>query len=429
MPEPAANPYERDGRIPLRTQLAVYAAGIFSFTSQHIIGVIVPLLVLTLDASPLVVGIVIASRHLLPIFLSIPGGVMMDRLGPRKVMLYASALCVVTPFLYPVLQWAVLLTLLQMISGYTINIGWVGSQTMIGQMSRTNPAYAGWFTFSLRAGILLGPALGGLGWDLYGAWGGFAVLALWGVGFLTATLFLPEKERAEGEPEATLGLSDLKPKMSDYAGAFRLMLSPAVAFVILVSTYRIAGQAIEGSFYAVYLNGIGYSGTEIGLLLSTSAAVGFAGSLAVGPLGRYFKLHWLLVTASSTAIVAISLTPTLGIYPLLMAAMMVRGFMLGVSQPLLISLTARGVEPDEQGKAVGLRNTLNRVAQISLPIIMGAVAEVVGLAESFPLVGGALVALMLWTSYRAWRKGAFDKMEAAAGKSASGKSGGGASLH
>lgn len=396
--------------ISLRTQLAVYAAGIFSFTSQHIIGVIVPLFVLTLDASPLVVGIVIASRHMLPIFLSIPGGLMMDRLGPRKVMLYAAALCVVTPFFYPVLQWAVLLILLQMISGYTINIGWLGSQTMIGHMSRSNPAYAGWFSFSLRAGILSGPALGGLGWDLYGAWGGFAVLSLWGLGFLTATLFMPNKKNDESAPDEPLRLSDLRPKLSDYTSTFKLLASPAVAFVIMVSTYRIAGQGIEGSFYAVYLNSVGYSGTEIGLLLSASAAAGFAGSLAVGPLGRFFKLHWLLVGSSATAIVAIALTPSLTLYWLLMAAMLVRGFMLGVSQPLLISLNARGVGEKEQGKAVGLRNTLNRVAQVSIPIIMGAVAEVVGIADSFPLIGAALVALMLLSAYTAYRKNAFDKM-------------------
>lgn len=394
-------------KVPLGVQLAVYASGIFSFTSQHIIGVVVPLLVLTIEGSPLILGMILAVRHLLPIFLSIPGGVLMDRLGPRKVMLYAASLCVVTPFLYPVLHWAVPLMILQMISGYITNVGWVGSQTLVGQMSRSSATYAGWFTFSLRVGILAGPALGGIAWDHYGAWGGFAVLAIWGAGFLTATLLLPDDKAAKGEPDAKMTLADLKPKLSDYADAWKLMLSPAIAFVIVISTLRIAGQAIEGTFFTVYLSSVGYTGTQIGLLFSVSAAVGFVGSVAVGPLTRLFKPHWLLVAASATATLGISLIPLLGIYPLLMVAMMVRGFMLGLSQPLLISLTSRGVEPGQQGTAVGLRNTLNRIAQISLPIIMGAIAEVIGIPASFPVVGGALIVLMLASAANAYRKRAF----------------------
>jgi MFS family permease len=391
----------------LGTQLAVYASGIFSFTSQHIIGVIVPLLVLTLDSSPLVVGIVLASRHFLPIIMSIPGGVLMDRLGPRKVMLYAASLCVITPYFYPITPWALALIILQLISGYITNVGWVGSQTLIGQMSRGSTKYAGWFTFSLRGGILAGPALGGLCWDLWGPWGGFAILSLWGLGFLVATLAMPDRPGSDGPDAAPLKLADLKPKLSDYTGALGLMVMPAVAFVIVISTLRIAGQAIEGSFYAVYLSDIGYSGTEIGLLFTTSAAVGFAGSLAVEPLTRLLKGHWLLVLTSSIATVGIALTPLLNFYPLLMVAMAVRGFTLGVSQPLLISLNAQNVDRELQGTVVGLRNTLNRVAQFTLPMIMGAIGEVVGIANSFLVVGATLVIMMGVSTVNAWRKGAF----------------------
>jgi predicted MFS family arabinose efflux permease len=398
-----------DEKHSLKTQLAVYASGVFSFTSQHITGVVVPLLVLTLHVSPLVVGIILAARQVLPIFLSIPGGVLMDRLGPKKVMLYAASIAIFTPLLFPALPYAIPLILLQLVNGYITNVGWVGSQTLIGQMSRGSTKFASWFTFTLRAGILAGPALGGFCWDRFGPWGGFAVMALWGAGFLIATLNLPDTP-GEAGPDATMRLADLKPKLSDYSEAFRLLVSPAVMFVMIISTWRIASQAIEGTFYAVYLSGVGYSGTEIGLLFSVSAAVGFAGSVSVNILSRLFKQHWLLVWMSGLATVGILVTPFFGSsYVLLMAAMMLRGFCLGVSQPLLISLTSRNVEPAAQGTAVGLRNTMNRMAQVSLPILMGAVGEWIGIADSFPIMGGMLIVLMMASSFTAWRKDAFRK--------------------
>jgi MFS family permease len=399
----------RKEKVPLGVLVAVYASGIFSFTSQHIISLVVPLWVAQQDVSPFMVGLVLGSRHALPIIFAIPAGVLMDRLGPKPVMIFAGASCVLTALLYPLAPWLGAIILLQMVSGYMLNIGWMGSQTLIGQMSRDNPAYAGWFTFSLRIGILAGPFLAGLSWDFFGPWGGFGILSLWGLGFLVSSLMLPEHVAADGAPVQRFRPADLKPKLSDYTNAFRLMAVPAIAFVMLISTFRIAGQAIEGSFYSFFLSSQGYTGTLIGLLYSTSAAMGFVGSAVVGPLARFFKSHWLLLTTSLIATVGIGLTPLFGIYPLLVAAMVVRGFTLGISQPLLISLTAKGAGRGAQGTAVGLRNTLNRMAQLVLPIIMGAIAEVVGLGPSFLVMAGVLAALMLGSAIHAQRRGAFDE--------------------
>ena len=70
-----------------------------------------------------------------------------------------------------------------------------------------------------------------------------------------------------------------------------------------------------------------------------------------------------------------------------------------MSQPLLISLLAQSAG-DDQGKAVGLRTTVNRLAILGVPVIMGAIAEVLGIAASFYVVGGFLIALMVLVAYR-----------------------------
>ena len=74
----------------------------------------------------------------------------------------------------------------------------------------------------------------------------------------------------------------------------------------------------------------------------------------------------------------------------------------------LISMIARYTPTDMQGKAMGLRVTLNQMTWFAVPIVMGFVAEIFGREISFYVIGVAaitLVALMgLWAG---WRK-AFD---------------------
>jgi len=60
---------------------------------------------------------------------------------------------------------------------------------------------------------------------------------------------------------------------------------------------------------------------------------------------------------------------------------------------------------DAQGKAVGLRTTVNRLSILATPVVMGAIAEVLGIAASFYVMGGFLIALMVLVAYRS--RGAF----------------------
>ena len=62
-------------RIPLRDQLPVYAAGIFSNGASHLVTVILPLWVVMIDPSPLMIGVALGSRQILPVLFSIPRAV------------------------------------------------------------------------------------------------------------------------------------------------------------------------------------------------------------------------------------------------------------------------------------------------------------------------------------------------------------------
>ena len=381
--------------VPRRLEMAVYGAATFSNSLGYMMMVVLPLWALTLGVSPLMVGIILGARHVLVLLYSIHGGAMMDRLDVRRVMIAFAGFGVLLPLLFPVTPWIWAIIILQMIGGYCSATGWMGAQAIIGQVMRGSAVHTGRMAFVVRIGALIGPPLAGAAWDFGGPWAAFGTLSAWGLGMLLCCFALPPVQQ-EGDtgPRPRPRVADLMPRLSDYLIAFRMLVVPLVAVVMAVSVLRIAGFSIQSSFYAVYLEGRGYNGTAIGVLLAAYSLFGGGLSLAVGPLTRRFAPLWLLIFVIGGSAVAIALTPALGSYWLLLLAAAVNGGCYGLSQPLVISITSRVVGRGEQGKAVGLRTTANRLAATFLPVIMGAVVQGVGLEASFYITGGAVVALL-----------------------------------
>src|SRR5262245_64744641 len=114
--------------VPLRTQAAVYGLGLFNTSIFHISSVIVPLYVATMNPSPLMFGLVFSAGHLLPLFLSIHTGALMDRLGARQVMLVCTTVGAIVPLFYPVVSWIWAVVVLQMFFGLSESMGWLGAQ-------------------------------------------------------------------------------------------------------------------------------------------------------------------------------------------------------------------------------------------------------------------------------------------------------------
>ena len=294
---------------------------------------------------------------------------------------------------------------LQMVSGYAEGTAWIGSQTMVGTLLKGHPVYAGRMTFTARIGGILGPlAIGGV-WDGWGAWGGFGFLAVWILCGTVAAMFLPKTGNgippgAEGAAEAAVtdgaGSAEIRPRASDYAATLRLLLFPAIAMVIIITMLRQTGSGVQSSFYVVWLdNEIGLSGTLIGALLGASSAAAAIAALATGPLVRRFADHWLLVSMIGLSIVAIAVTPLLGdIYALLLIAICARGLGQGLNLPLMIIILARSVSADLHGRVTALRISFNRLGGAVVPLIMGALAEIVGIANSFYIIGAVGIVML-----------------------------------
>jgi MFS family permease len=383
-----------DPVLPVRVQAAVYATGLFSATQTSLIAVVVPLWLLHLEAGPLMTGLALGSYNLLPFLFSVHGGAVMDRLGARRVMVFFALLGAATPLIYPLLPFVLAVFALQMVGGLASTMGWVGAQTLIGQLMRGSAKHAGRFSSIGVLGNMVGPPLVGAGWDFIGPWGAYGVLFVWTVAQLGAVLALPPARAGEvTDPDGRLRARDLTPNIRSYTSAFALMALPMVTFVVLLSMVRLTGHSIQSSFYVIYLNEQGLTGTAIGLLLAAGAVAAALGALGADRLTRMMHSSWLLAVTSFISLLAIVVTPLLGFYLLYLLAQVARGATVGISTPLIISDMSNAVGPD-QGKAVGLRTMANRGTSTFTPMAMGALVAWFGLGGSFLAAGIAIGVVM-----------------------------------
>jgi len=388
-PEPSeAELQERENRATLGT-------GLFTNGVWDMLSVVVPLYAVAVGLNAAEIGLVVAARSVLPTVLSIHGGILMDQLGTRRVLMWVAAGSATLPLLYPVSGWFAVLAALQLLLGLSSSLGLAASQTWSMQASHGDTAMLARYSVFSRIGTFFGPVIAGAAWDWSGPWAAFACVALCGAGIMAAAARgMPHDahQSPHAKPPAPRVLSVLVPRWEEHRQAIALAVIPAVAFILAASFLRNAPGAIQGSLYVVYLNGIGMSGTLIGLLVALSEFFGVFGSLVAAPLERRFRGDRLLVACVAVSIVGIAVTPLIGHFlSLLIVASAVRGIGQGISQPLMYSTLSHAAPKTRHGASVGLRNAVVRLASIITPAGMGIAAEAWGIEASFYVVGAVFL--------------------------------------
>jgi MFS family permease len=372
----------------------IYVVGLFGMGYTDFYIFLIPLYGLSLGMSASEIGLLVGGRSLLAVFLSIHIGVLMDRFGTRRVTLFFVWTAIVLAPVFPLLPWFWPLLLLQLVNGGALSFAWSGAQTLIAQLAEGEAEYIGRFSFFARIGTTVAPLAAGLAWDFGGAWPAYMIGALWGVVLTVALLRAPEAKERTVPASARFRMRDMLPRFTDYASCFALMAIPAVATSMAIIFLRTATQGVQSSLYIIYLDGIGLVGTTIGLLFAAIEIFSGLGSLFAGRAMRFGDPQKTMLSGTVASIVLICVTPFLGgIYVLLLAAQIVRGWLQGVVQPMMFSVQAKAVGPYRQGAVVGLRQTLNRLAAIIIPPVMGMIADGWGTTASFGVLGICLMLL------------------------------------
>lgn len=377
-----------------REIVASLGAGLFTNGVWDMLSIVVPLYAVAVGLNAAEIGLVVAARSVLPAALSIHGGILMDELGTRRVLLWVAAGSATLPLLYPVSGWFAVLVALQLLLGLASSLGMAAAQTWSMQSSHGDTAMLARYSVFSRIGTFLGPVIVGAAWDLFGAWAAFSCVSLCGAGIVASAAYgvsggVHSSRRENAGPESgPRVVSVLVPRWEQHRQALALALIPAVAFILAVSFLRNAPGAIQSSLFVVYLNGIGMSGTLIGFLVALSELFGVFGSLTAAHLERRMRADRLVIACIAGSVAAIAVTPLIGHFlALLIVASAVRGIGQGISQPLMYSILSHAAPSSRHGASVGLRNAVVRLASIVTPTAMGIIAEVWSIEASFYVMG------------------------------------------
>jgi fucose permease len=96
-----------------------------------------------------------------------------------------------------------------------------------------------------------------------------------------------------------------------------------------------------------------------------------------------------------------------GIIALLGVAQILRGSAHGLLHPATFSVISRAIPAEAQARGVALRTTGNRFGAVVLPILMGFVAEAVGVEASFLIIGAGLMVIVFIIGFAVLRNEAF----------------------
>jgi MFS family permease len=173
-----------------------------------------------------------------------------------------------------------------------------------------------------------------------------------------------------------------------------LIAIPAIALSMAIMAMRNSTYSIQTSVYVVYLHRVGLFGTTIGVLFAAAEIASGFGALFAGRAMRLGDAQRTMLSGTALSILLIAVTPLLsGVFTFLLLFQVVRGWLEGVIQPVVLSVQAQAVGRHQQGAVVGLRQTGQRLTSIMIPPLMGGIADRWGVSESFFILGALMLLL------------------------------------
>lgn len=366
----------------------VSLATLFYWFAAHSLRPLVTLRLDELGASDAQIGLVVAAYPLCSLFLAVPAGRLVDRLGVLRILALALTAMALVGAGYAMATTTAHILVLQAANGVVELFVWLALQALVTHAGtgafRTRQLSL--FSLAWGIGLAAGPVLGSwvfalagfrpLGWVYAGlSLGAFVALAV------------PRRDIPQPTPQQTAAIAPSREVIR------RLLRQPAVKGVLLSSFVSLYVMSIRNSFYPLFLERSGVEIARIGLLLSAMGVASLAVRVLLPPLQRRFHAGRILLWSMWLPTIAMGLTPWLGAYPLLFVAAVVIGAGGGLNPPVTVELMAMHTRTDERGIAMGLRLTANRLAQVVQPLVFGGLVAVASVASAFPLSGLLLAAV------------------------------------
>ena len=395
-------------------------AGQFASTiGDYCYAVALPWLVLSGGGSAASLGIVLACYGIPRALLTLAGGSLADRFGPRLVMIASDAARCGLTAVFAVLAAEHVSSLAALapaaaVLGACSALFMPASMTIMPaliEQSRLTSANA-LYTTVVQVGSMLGPVLGGVLVATAGPTSAFAIDAgsflvsaasialIRGVGGRSAAGvegFAAEGVAADGvaaEGVGAVGVDDAGGASESLWGLLRR--SPILQIILVVSVT--ANFAITGTTEIALpaLAHARFGADGYGAVLACFAVTTIAGALAIARIADRYRPALLIGWSFLVAAAGIAAAPFLGGLPGVAVGMAVFGLAIGVDQVVSVTLIQRWAPPAMLGRVWGL---LILASTGSFPVstfVAGQLTRRLGPTPIFPIAGALLAVAVFY---------------------------------
>lgn len=355
---------------------------------------LLPFYALKLNASPEIVGQLIASYSIAQLVAAPLWGRVSDRYGRRPALLIglsASAMAYVVFGLADSVWLLYLSRIVQGAGGGTTGVAqaYVADTVAPGDRARA----LGWLSAATSAGVMVGPAIGSSAAHFGQAGPGLIAAVLCIINVIFAWKWLPESRRAPRVPVAKTPRSVWYPAWM----ALRHPTSPIGRLLWIYGVGMIAFSSMT-SIMSLYLGAeFGLDEKTVGYVFLYVGALSFVmRSVLLGPIVDRIGETWAMRIGTGLLVLGLALYP----FPrdLWTLALVIPLVPIGTALlfPATTSLMSRYSDPGELGTTMGVAQTFAGLARVMAPLLATSLFQRLGHGWPFYVAGGfvALVGIM-----------------------------------
>lgn len=362
--------------------------GLFAIFSSTISkSPVLPLFASYLGADPLGVGFVASVSAFTGIIASIPAGLLSDKLGRKRMLIFSLIVFSTAPFLYLFVNKIWQLTIVRFYHGFATALFIpVAMATVADLFHRERGEKMGWFSTSTLIGRSIAPIVGGgiIGAMVFNPGLGYKIVYLvCGVAGIIA-LMLTFKL-----PSAT----DRRIKKQNWKETFASFKSALSNRLILITagveaSILFAHGTFE-TFLPLYSIKTGLSAYEVGILLSAQVII-----LAITKpvMGRFSDRHGRHLQIFCGAVIGAICIGSFSLFKSFLP-LLTLSILFGLSLSIVTSATSAFIadlsRKETHGSAMGILGSIMDVGHATGPLISGIVALHFGFGKAF--MGAALV--------------------------------------
>ncbi len=367
--------------------ISIYVPSFFIFVGMSIVSPILPLYAKSFDVSYTLVSLAISAYAFGRFMADIPSGLLSDKVGRRPLMIWGTIILAATAFLNARATSFIEFLVYRLIQGVGSAMWMTSRSTLLADVLRPDERgrVMGYFQTFQLLGSSAGPVIGGYVAATWGLQSTFYFYALLGLVSLAITyLWIKEPEEIATKKHLT---------HFDMPTVRRLLSNRSFSLACLATfTIFFMRTGIRGTMIPLYADGeLGLSETEIGAVISYSTIMNLILAVPMGhAIDYYGRKPAIAKSLFVTMLAALVFPNTTDYFTLSLASVLLGVGTSGAGQaPLALATDATLDEP--RGISMGLYRLFGDIGFVVGPIILGVIADGMGLRAPFYFTAALLL--------------------------------------